>query len=307
MRVMYTKEVKWLTAGDILAEDIYVDNQLLLKKGTILKFHHIFTLINSNVQSVTVELTPRDSFQRRSISSYLNSPIDETIVLEDSFHELISQYRSIGRYYNFFEKESDIYYLKSLFIKLLSNETVNNLLSALKVWDQYSYYHSVDVFIIGTQFMRELNMTDNLNEVATGFLLHDIGKIKIPRKILQKAGSLTIEEYEVIKTHVYYGEEFLYKLGFTKTVRDMAMYHHAALDGTGYPQHILDVDLATEIKVLTIVDIFSALTLDRPYRKAFTTDSAIEVMLDIKGKFDPNLFEHFLHFMQNEKPKDPVA
>lgn len=296
---MYDKQVNRLTVGDVLAEDIIVNNQLILNKGTLLSISHIFTLLNLNLKQVKVKKSPQTLLHDQLIHKETLQD-SEFALFNTIFQELILMNGINGRYKNLFQSEEELLELQSLFIDIYSTETIYNLLSALKVWDKYSYYHCVDVFIIGTQWFRSKGEKDNLKEIATGLLLHDIGKIKIPREILQKKDKLTSTELEIIKTHVYFGEELLSKLGFSQKIRDMAMYHHTTENGTGYPVCLPNnMPRPIEIKMLSIVDVYSALTLDRPYRTAFSLDEAEEILDQIKKQFDSELLQQFIKFLSN--------
>ena len=129
-------------------------------------------------------------------------------------------------------------------------------------------------------------------------VLHDIGKIGIPDSILKKPGKLTLQEFEVIKTHTEIGYRILGTNNhpiFEKAA-DIAYYHHEKFDGTGYPKGLSGTDIPLYARMMAIIDVFDALVSKRCYKKAIPIDEVFEIMLSESGKhFDPILLELFLN------------
>ncbi len=118
-----------------------------------------------------------------------------------------------------------------------------------------------------------------LRRLAIGGLLHDIGKLQVPDEILRKPGKLTDEEFDVIRSHPVWGDELAESLGFTAEVRRLIRSHHERLDGKGYPDGIAGEAIALDTRILTVCDVYDALTSPRVYRDApFTHDAALELM-----------------------------
>jgi len=132
--------------------------------------------------------------------------------------------------------------------------------------------------------------------------LHDIGKIVISDSILNKPGKLTDEEFEEIKRHSSEGERIIKSIitesgdeTFLKFARLFAGYHHERWDGTGYPYGLKGKNIPLQGRVMAIADVYDALVSDRPYKKAFSHESAREIMRESSGtQFDPKLVEVFL-------------
>ncbi|WP_058485294.1 HD-GYP domain-containing protein [Defluviitalea phaphyphila] len=108
--------------------------------------------------------------------------------------------------------------------------------------------------------------------------LHDIGKLGVPIEILEKAGSLSKEEFNIIKRHSFYTYYILDTFKSLKNVRDWAAFHHERLDGSGYPFHLKEDRLSFECRIMAVADIFTALTEDRPYRKGMTKKNVISIL-----------------------------
>ncbi|QGU94175.1 HD domain-containing protein [Clostridium bovifaecis] len=112
-------------------------------------------------------------------------------------------------------------------------------------------------------------------------LLHDIGKVAIPSKVLDKNGPLTKDEFSIIKSHVYYTSIILNKIENIKDISEWASNHHEKLNGKGYPRGLSSKDLCEESRIMAVCDIYQALTEDRPYRTGLNKDKAFEIMMDM--------------------------
>lgn len=115
-------------------------------------------------------------------------------------------------------------------------------------------------------------------------LLHDIGKLAIPSKILSKNGALTKDEFSKIKSHVYYTRLILNEIKEIPDITDWASNHHEKLNGKGYPQKLHSKDLSKECRLMGVCDIYQALTEDRPYRKGLSTDRSFAILDSMAGE-----------------------
>jgi len=133
---------------------------------------------------------------------------------------------------------------------------------------------------------------DQLREIYVAGLLHDLGKLSIPRKILDKPGPLDPSEVEIIRTHTYYTHRLLTEAGFPTRIVEWAAHHHERLDGKGYPFALAERELDIGARLMAIADIFAALTEDRPYRRAMSTDEALALIQRGAGTMlDPVLID----------------
>jgi putative two-component system response regulator len=131
--------------------------------------------------------------------------------------------------------------------------------------------------------------------------LHDVGKIAITDTILKKPGKLTPEEFDVMKTHVEFGVKFIEKLEknnrdslFLQYAKTLAAYHHEKWDGSGYPSRLAGEEIPPLGRVMAIVDVYEALTADRPYKKAFDHDTAVRIIKEGRGtRFAPEMVDLF--------------
>ena len=132
-----------------------------------------------------------------------------------------------------------------------------------------------------------------------GALLHDVGKIAVPSEILNKPGHLTPEERAIMETHAPAGYDMLRDIDFPWDILPLVRGHHERWDGKGYPDKIAGENIALSARIVCVADVFDALTTDRPYRRAFTWDEALNMMAKDVGKmFDPDLFPRFERIMR---------
>jgi putative two-component system response regulator len=128
--------------------------------------------------------------------------------------------------------------------------------------------------------------------------LHDVGKIGIPDRILLKPGKLEEEEFEIMKLHTVIGGKILSEAGrypMLEAGHIIALQHHEKWDGSGYPEKLKGEDIHVFARIVSIVDVFDALTSDRPYKKTFPLDKTIDIMKEESGRlFDPSILALFL-------------
>jgi putative two-component system response regulator len=126
-------------------------------------------------------------------------------------------------------------------------------------------------------------------------IVHDIGKVAVPETILLKPGRLTPEEFGIMRQHPVLGERICAPLKSFRLVLPVIRHHHEKLDGTGYPDGLKGEGIPLTARVLQIVDVYDALTTDRPYKSAFASSKALEIMGEevSKGWWDPHIFGEF--------------
>ena len=134
-----------------------------------------------------------------------------------------------------------------------------------------------------------------------GALLHDIGKMGIPDGILLKPGRLSEEEWEIMRKHPVYAYELLQPIPFLRSALDIPYCHHEKWDGTGYPRGLKGEQIPSAARIFAIVNVWDALCSDRPYRKAWSKEQALEFIGSESGKhFDPNVVQGFLELIATE-------
>lgn len=181
--------------------------------------------------------------------------------------------------------------LSELFYK-----TIKSIAYALDAKDQYTHGHSLRVTLYSLALAKALKLPDSLlEEIETTGLLHDIGKIAIPEKILLKPGKLTQEEYEIIKTHPELGERLIQGIEKLKLISNWLKSHHERFDGKGYPDGLVGEEIPISSRIIAIADTYDAMTSTRSYRAALSHQEAIDEIRKCAGsQFDPKLAELFI-------------
>jgi HD-GYP domain-containing protein (c-di-GMP phosphodiesterase class II) len=182
---------------------------------------------------------------------------------------------------------------------ILDNEDVTDMLMRITCHDFSTYSHSVNVGILGTTLSKVLyagSVTDNLHELAAGYFLHDMGKIKIDPAIITKPGRLTDEEMRIMRTHPGQSYKILLDAGqLTEECRVIALQHHEREDGTGYPKKLKGDQIHMYARICCIVDVYDSLTSERSYKPKLTAFEALKIMKEeMLHHFHKELFEQFV-------------
>jgi uncharacterized domain HDIG len=167
---------------------------------------------------------------------------------------------------------------------------------ALDLRDKETEGHSQRVAQLTLAVAQALNIPpeEQIN-IWRGAMLHDIGKIGVPDSILHKPGPLTEEEWEIMRCHTTYAYELLSPIAYLRSAIDIPYCHHEKWDGTGYPRGLRGEQIPLAARIFALVDVWDALTNDRPYRKGWSHEQAYQYIRDQKGNhFDPNLVDLFL-------------
>ncbi|MDZ7836855.1 MAG: HD-GYP domain-containing protein [Actinomycetota bacterium] len=161
--------------------------------------------------------------------------------------------------------------------------------------DKNTEDHSQRVTEITISIARSIGMSDEeLAHVRRGALLHDIGKMGVPDAILLKPGKLTDEEWAIMHKHPLHAFELLSPIEYLRTALDIPYCHHEKWDGTGYPRGLKREQIPLAARIFAVVDVYDALTSDRPYRKAWTREKALEYIRQESGRhFDPQMVDMF--------------
>jgi response regulator RpfG family c-di-GMP phosphodiesterase len=175
-------------------------------------------------------------------------------------------------------------------------QTLEALGAALDSRDVGTESHSRRVHGYSLALAREHGVAGpQLPDLAHGVLLHDIGKIGIPDAILLKPGSLTPDEWKVMRTHPEIGKRLIEKIPFLHGAIPVVWCHHEKWDGNGYPRRLKGEEIPLNARIFSVVDAFDAMTFDRPYSKAIPFDAAIAEIKRCAGvQFDPRVVESFL-------------
>jgi PAS domain S-box-containing protein/putative nucleotidyltransferase with HDIG domain len=191
----------------------------------------------------------------------------------------------------------------NLDLSLAYDATIEGWSRALDLRDQETEGHTLRVTEMTLKLARMMGARDpDLVQIRRGALLHDIGKMGVPDSILYKEGSLTGEEWEIMHRHPNFAHDMLLPISYLRLALDIPYCHHERWDGSGYPRGLKAEQIPMDARVFAVVDVWDALTSDRPYRKAWTEQAALEYIQNNAGsQFDPKVVEMFLRMIAEEK------
>jgi len=188
---------------------------------------------------------------------------------------------------------------------------VDSLLSAVEFPDDYTRSHFFDVAYYALGISNQLGLSDEESEVIkTAAHLHDIGKIGMDERLLCKPGALTPKESQAMKEHPRLAAQILRPLKFLSREITLIAYHHEGYDGKGYPHGLKGDGIPLGSRIIAVADAFSAMTTERPYRRAICSEEAIRKLINNAGsQFDPDIVKAFLQAVSSGKislPDDSV-
>ncbi|UOQ46035.1 HD-GYP domain-containing protein [Halobacillus salinarum] len=289
-------ETKALQPGQELAKPIYNDGgQALLKPGVTMTPLLIQKLMDYSITYVYIE----DAATEDIISQY---PITDALrneavaSIKTAFQEVFKS-DQMNRGFVFDKIGSQMMdVVRSIIHELSLHKEVISLLSDVFVYDEYIFSHSLNVTMYSLALGMELNLHRNkLEEIGLGAILHDVGKIEVPRDILHKPAKLTKEEFTVVKNHTDAGFQILRNAAtIPLTAAHCAYQHHERLDGSGYPRGLVEEDIHLYGKLLAVADVFDAVTSNRSYRPAMLPHEGLEILYAGSGSlFDQRMVEAF--------------
>lgn len=173
---------------------------------------------------------------------------------------------------------------------------------ALEMRDEETSGHTDRSAALAVELARRLGIpSHHLDSVRRGALLHDIGKMAVPDSILHKPGPLDDSEWLIMRKHPEFAYELLRGIGFLNSALDIPYCHHERWDGSGYPRGLSGEDIPLSARIFSVIDVYDALTSDRPYRSAWTRDAALEYIASEAGvQFDPRVVNAFLEHVRTQ-------
>lgn len=180
-----------------------------------------------------------------------------------------------------------------------------SLAQAVELKDPYTKGHCDRVAGYAITLARAAGLDENtINTIKHGSWLHDCGKIGVPEGVLNNPGRLSEDDFELVMKHPRWGSEVARQARMSDTVINIILHHHERFDGKGYPSGLKGERIPFEARIVALADVFDALYSDRPYRKAFTFDRAIEIMGEMtETHFDPVLSKLFLPIAESAQNK----
>lgn len=299
-----------LKPGMILGRDLYVFDKetsrlAMLKAGQPITAGYIKRLKKLEIVGVYV----RDRVRPRV---YNSGPIGERLQ-EEAVCNLQQMYTAFYQDDEIaardgIQKTMDI--SKQLVTAILKEKDTQMSIESLKLYDDYTYYHSLGVAVVSIAIGVILKMQrDDLYELGLCGLLHDIGKMAVPIEIIAKPARLTLQEFEIIKRHPQYGTDFFSQYHLVSDrVFDGVLTHHEKYDGSGYPQGLAAHEIPVFGRICAVADVYDALTSRRPYREPNTPAEALRYLQEGAGSlFDPEIVRAFMQTVSSLSGAEPSA
>jgi HD-GYP domain-containing protein (c-di-GMP phosphodiesterase class II) len=276
----------------VLSQDLYgFQNELMLSRGIELTAMEIKRIQQHGYQGAYIIDGLSQDIEVKSLIS--------TALKNNTVRAIKNVFRSAGHRQDG-RPSPQLGEVKTLVYDIVSeiiynqNATINMM--DLKIFDDYTYYHSVNVAVISIVIGAAEGLGKTaLYQLGLGALLHDIGKVFVPKEILEKPGKLTPEEFEEIKKHSFLGNRYLREKWNVPGESNVAVLsHHEKYNGTGYPYGIKADKIPYFARIVAVADVYDALTSDRAYRKAMSPSEAIEYVMGGAGMlFDPHVVKRF--------------
>jgi PAS domain S-box-containing protein len=180
--------------------------------------------------------------------------------------------------------------------------TIEGWSRAMDLRDRETEGHTLRVTALTLRLARMAGLNGNdLVHIRRGALLHDMGKLGIPDSILHKPGPLDDEEWKLMRKHPNFAYEMLSPVSYLQKAMDIPFCHHEKMDGSGYPRGLKGEEIPLAARIFAVVDVFDALTSDRPYRPAWSLEKTLAYILDGSGSyFDSNVVKLFFELIQSE-------
>ncbi len=298
-----------VTEGMVVAKDVAStsakDYKVLLMKGTYITRDMISLLKSKGIKNITVKggddviepgpVLPDEPFSDEKAEELiknqhigkalneLNEVFDNNGEIRELSKHAVQQVNSIA---------------DDILVDIGNDSTyLGNQMIALQNYDDYTYKHCLRVSMLSTGIANELHLSqDDIREVIIAALLHDIGKSNIDHEIIAKPGKLTNEEFDKIKQHPYIGYQILKRTGgYGANILAGVLFHQEKYDGSGYPTGIAGKKIPLIARIITVADVFDALTSNRPYRKPWSVAETEEYILGGCGiHFDFDVASAFL-------------
>ena len=279
----------------------------LICRGTILDEYMISSMLKMGVMGVYIGEgeDEEEATEEVQISPAVKETIEKNTVADRAKVKLTQSVKKRvqeGIQYLFNNTESEDFtdatnnIAGDLMKAIQENDAIAVDIDALKVSDEYTFKHSVDVATMAMVIARQYGLSDReVYEIGISGLLHDVGKSKIPNEVLNKKARLTDEEFAVMKQHSLFGYRILEGKGdISDAVKLGVLQHHEKINGRGYPLGVPEEKISPYARILSVVDIYDALVTERPYKKAFSKRDAVEMIMAMTDELDISAMRSFI-------------
>jgi HD-GYP domain-containing protein (c-di-GMP phosphodiesterase class II) len=273
---------------DVLPEPEPVAETLTDKELALLELDGVAEEVVPGVKQIAeVKQVPLDAEHRKAAK-----------IIQSSRREIMSMFKDL-RMGKVIEAANVMPLVEEISASVTRNTHALISLVRLKTADDYTYMHSIAVSALMTNLARELKLSEaEVMQAGLAGLMHDMGKAEVPVQILNKPGSLTDYEFDVIRLHPQKGYDMLLRANITDPVTlDVCLHHHEKIDGSGYPGHLAGDNISIYARMGAICDVYDALTSTRAYKPGWEPGIALKRMASWNGHFDPKVLEAFVKSM----------
>lgn len=292
--------VEALEVGMVLAQDVVSDSFVhIISESTTVTDEIIEKLMQLSIDFVYVH-SNRAQAREPVKPQASKEPLTGQAAVKYYYSQTVDCIKNIFNDLKFGESKID-HALPEIVTPLLEGIlTHNNILSSMRCFNQHDEYllkHSIEVGVLSAMIGKWLNLSEkDVFDLATAGILHDIGKIKVPKYIINKPGQLTEQEYEIAKKHADYGYDFLTSDGsFNDAICKGVLHHHERFNGSGYPNRLKGQAIPLYARIIGIADVFNALISDRVYQIKTSPFLAADVVKAMSfDELDPEITNLFL-------------
>lgn len=267
----------------IVEKDIYdINGKLLVAKGKAIDLYTLHKLKRN--YGISIKNNDNKKYTNKK-NGYKNSSdiIDKKIKLQNTVNEFTTRYH--------IKDAKTLNYAVDLTTELVFNSSDkpwNLYMNSLINYIEWIYPHVIGSTILAVMIAKRCNYNKReINDIAIGALLHDIGKILVPKSISMKSSELTDSEYEILKKHCELGYALLKDVDISHNTKQLILQHHERLDGSGYPYGLTKKEILPETKAFMVADDFDELTSYKKYRKAKSVHEAFVYLSNNLSKYSP--------------------
>ena len=284
--------------------------RILIARGTAMDDFHKEALLKMGIGGVYIREGEEDEKKPEEESKVVVSPAVQKVIekntvqdrakvnLSESVKARVAE--GIQYLYNDTESAGFTSTTKNITDDLMkaisSNDALAVDISALKISDEYTFKHSVDVATMAMIVAKKHGLGDaDVYEIGISGLLHDVGKSKIPNEILNKAAKLTDDEFAMMKQHSLFGYGILKeKNDLSNQIKMGVLQHHEKMNAKGYPMGVGADSINIFARIISVADIYDALVTERPYKKPFSPRDAVEMIMSMTEELDISIMRSFL-------------
>jgi putative nucleotidyltransferase with HDIG domain len=281
-----------LRVGQVLAHNLILDSKrLMLRKGIPLTDGHIQKISQLGFQGVYIDDNLSADIQ---IANLISNELKQKINREVRSMFVDAEISLGRRAFNNMDRLKDV--VGNIVDEIMHDKDAMVNIVDIRAYDDYTFSHSINVALLSCILGTVLGLDKiSLNELTMGALLHDIGKVFIDKRIINKPSKLTPEELEQARRHSILGYNYLSaNRSIPETVKVVARTHHEQFSGQGYPAGLSGKQIHLYSRVVSIADVYDALVSDRPYRRAMLPSDAMEyIMSGYNTMFDPDIVAAF--------------